>query len=1180
MVNLFDFTQSSTTQPTAIDFINRIPTTNKTQQSYINPQVQQKTTWFSLIPKANAETPNYNNDDIKKFRDLLSKGIEPERAKTLIQQAKWISPIIKQPQQPIQQQNKWFLESITYKPYTQEEMASSATPWEALTKYWKNVVWWAYNILPWVAKLTTWLAKWVAKDMYNQMWSLFWLDTTQYNKEQKQKTDQLIKWLAQHYTTTYWSKEWLVNALQTDPVSIISDVLTVAWVWLAWKWKLSNVQKTALETQKQNIINQVRNATTLEQKSALIKQWIEKSKQIVSKWAEVEKYMKWAWTVLKYDPYVAVPKLWTKLATSWVKLPWKIVWWVTKPVTNQLKTLFSKPNEIQGIQQAIRPYLKTKNWVVIRWQKQVEKEIARTNELIKLAGDKPTDLATYKQAIDKQLKNLWSKIEAKTKQPLEIDLTDTAWKIRELANTKTVWLLDKWEWQKLLDIADNIEKWWKISVSEAEFMNQWINDVVKSTWTASETYKKWLTILVKDIRAKLDDTLSSIPWEFKQIKTDYGALRNILWDTVKREIIYNRQNPEWLITSFSKIEWLSNVWSWLLKILWLDVKWWVSDIWKWLIQNKIWTFIKTKNDPNYIINQIFNKKFKNVITKPNISNISKTSNMNTSNLNNTFNTKSNTIKPIFSPKEKAKIEWLKVKAPTITPKTSTKIDKTVKVWENVSNTTNKTNMKPYSNKKWFINPSAMKESLVEGNKQIYNGIEYPKEIYHWTSKEIRWPLKWWYFTPDLEYAKTYQQTTASSIPKSKDFYSSPNNPWIYKTNLNPKEVFDIRKPEDLKIFNKYLETDSVSWPWYWVSKKWLVDWTEWEYLKMFLDEQYPWKYKFVALDEWWIPWLKWKVEDRGISFAPINPEEIQIQKIWNKSGFINPSQIWKDIKAGIEKVKRVIVNPNVAKARTEYERLVKSWVKPLEAQKRMVDKYKVSWVKFKAWSIWVWDDIVKQESAIKNFDKRTLINLLKQTRNTWKLPLREEISKWFINNVPLLERSKKIEEVKRFLRDKIDLLEDIVKPIIYTKQNIVKKPLTKAETYWMWHRPTKTWAIWSDITKWWELLPNDFYTKPDYYFSMKDKSYKESFDVISKIKWNPNAEITIYRAWIKDEFNPWDWITLSKTYAKEHMERNNLKWIYTKKVKAKDIQYAWDDINEFWYYPNTKSPIIKPKKIK
>lgn len=121
--------------------------------------------------------------------------------------------------------------------------------------------------------------------------------------------------------------------------------------------------------------------------------------------------------------------------------------------------------------------------------------------------------------------------------------------------------------------------------------------------------------------------------------------------------------------------------------------------------------------------------------------------------------------------------------------------------------------------------------------------------------------------------------------------------------------------------------------------------------------------------------------------------------------------------------------------------------------------------------------------------------------------------------------------------------------------------------YGMSHRPSKTGAIASDISKNGEVIPKDVYTHPEWYANMKDKTYQESFAVLKKIKGKPEAEITIYRSSPKNELNEGDWVTLSKTYANEEGLKEGVK-TYSYKVKAKDIQFAGDDINEFGYYPN------------
>ena len=129
----------------------------------------------------------------------------------------------------------------------------------------------------------------------------------------------------------------------------------------------------------------------------------------------------------------------------------------------------------------------------------------------------------------------------------------------------------------------------------------------------------------------------------------------------------------------------------------------------------------------------------------------------------------------------------------------------------------------------------------------------------------------------------------------------------------------------------------------------------------------------------------------------------------------------------------------------------------------------------------------------------------------------------------------------------------------------------KDNDYKMAHRPDEEGATGDDITKGEIAMPKDFYSKPDNYFNMNKKENKESFEVLKKIKDNPNAEVTIYRATTGDSINDGDWITLSKTYAEIHNDSNldGKGKILSMKVKANEIKFAGDDINEFGYFPKS-----------
>jgi len=197
---------------------------------------------------------------------------------------------------------------------------------------------------------------------------------------------------------------------------------------------------------------------------------------------------------------------------------------------------------------------------------------------------------------------------------------------------------------------------------------------------------------------------------------------------------------------------------------------------------------------------------------------------------------------------------------------------------------------------------------------------------------------------------------------------------------------------------------------------------------------------------------------------------------------------------------------------------------------------------------------------------------------SWKSPFEEPRLKRKVDNIEdsLINEAKKYKTWEEFYQKMPANLRDELSNInIRWEEQITKhwEDITwqkSVRSYTMSHRPTKTWDAAYDITETWETMPKDFYNHPEYYTNIKNKweywmATKESFDILKKIKWNPNAEITIYRSTPSESINNWDWVTLSKKYAKLH----NKTWdnIITLKVKAKDVHFAGDDINEFWYFP-------------
>jgi hypothetical protein len=109
-------------------------------------------------------------------------------------------------------------------------------------------------------------------------------------------------------------------------------------------------------------------------------------------------------------------------------------------------------------------------------------------------------------------------------------------------------------------------------------------------------------------------------------------------------------------------------------------------------------------------------------------------------------------------------------------------------------------------------------------------------------------------------------------------------------------------------------------------------------------------------------------------------------------------------------------------------------------------------------------------------------------------------------------------------------------------------------------------------------IVKDIYDKPQNYRTGDAVADAESVAAIKKIRNNPDAEVTIYRAGPKNEFNDGDWISLSKKYAQGEAKAESVP-VHSKTVKASEIGWPGDSINEFGYFPKkATSPTKAPAK--
>ncbi|MDA3978596.1 LPD38 domain-containing protein [Gallibacterium sp. AGMB14963] len=120
-----------------------------------------------------------------------------------------------------------------------------------------------------------------------------------------------------------------------------------------------------------------------------------------------------------------------------------------------------------------------------------------------------------------------------------------------------------------------------------------------------------------------------------------------------------------------------------------------------------------------------------------------------------------------------------------------------------------------------------------------------------------------------------------------------------------------------------------------------------------------------------------------------------------------------------------------------------------------------------------------------------------------------------------------------------------------------------------------------------ELYPADLYSPQGYryYGSGFDNMDKEAWQILRRVKGNPEAEVTIYRAYPKGTggtITNGDWVTIVRDYAIEHGE-GPLQGDYeivSKKVKAKDVFTNADSLLEQGYDNGLSEVVNHKKKIK
>ena len=133
-----------------------------------------------------------------------------------------------------------------------------------------------------------------------------------------------------------------------------------------------------------------------------------------------------------------------------------------------------------------------------------------------------------------------------------------------------------------------------------------------------------------------------------------------------------------------------------------------------------------------------------------------------------------------------------------------------------------------------------------------------------------------------------------------------------------------------------------------------------------------------------------------------------------------------------------------------------------------------------------------------------------------------------VNDFSVRSNTNAIENLGKNLGNKIYEMASDTYPKIEIGNDI--NNLGTDTDYFMNHRPSESYGNASNFEK---NMPNIF-EHPEWYLNLDEKYNKESLNALEKVRNNPEAELTIYRATVGNKINSGDWVTPSKSYAEYH----------------------------------------------
>lgn len=102
-----------------------------------------------------------------------------------------------------------------------------------------------------------------------------------------------------------------------------------------------------------------------------------------------------------------------------------------------------------------------------------------------------------------------------------------------------------------------------------------------------------------------------------------------------------------------------------------------------------------------------------------------------------------------------------------------------------------------------------------------------------------------------------------------------------------------------------------------------------------------------------------------------------------------------------------------------------------------------------------------------------------------------------------------------------------------------------------------------------EPMMPDYYVHPEWYRTGDDECDGPSERAILRSRGNPDAPVWVWRAVPAGvtAFNPGDWVTTSKPYARQHAAGMDGWHVMARRVRASELYTDGNSINEWAWWP-------------